>query len=287
MTSKALKIIECPRDAMQGIDEFIPTKNKIAYLQSLLQVGFDTLDFGSFVSPKAIPQMRDTEAVLSELDLSKSDTKLLAIVANLRGAQEAARHSEIQYLGYPFSVSEIFQQRNTNKSIAESRVLVKQILEICAASGKELVLYVSMGFGNPYDEAWSPSIVADFVEDLVQMGVPIISLSDTIGTSNPDSIKQLFGTLIPTFPQIEFGAHLHTQSHNWKEKVAAAYESGCMRFDGAIKGYGGCPMAKDDLTGNMPTEKLITFFNERQLKHGLDLLAFESAYNKALQTFPL
>lgn len=282
-----LKIVECPRDAMQGIDEFIPTEKKISYLQSLLQVGFDTLDFGSFVSPKAIPQLKDTAQVLEGLDLSTTDTKLLAIVANLRGAQEASAHPEIHYLGYPFSVSEVFQQRNTNKSIAESRVLVGQILDICAQSGKELVLYVSMGFGNPYREPWSAAIVADFVEDLVNMGVRIISLSDTIGTSNPESIEHLFGQLIPAFPQIEFGAHLHTQAHNWREKVVAAYENGCRRFDGAIKGYGGCPMATDDLTGNMPTEKLLSFFTEKKITHGLDALAFESAYNKALQTFPL
>ncbi len=272
---------------MQGIDEFIVTDKKIAYLQSLLQVGFDTLDFGSFVSSKAIPQMRDTEAVLKGLDLSKSSTKLLAIVANLRGAQEAASHPEISYLGYPFSVSEIFQKRNTNKSIAESKALVREMLEICSEQEKELVVYVSMGFGNPYREPWSAEIVKKFVAELVDMGVRIISLSDTIGTSNPDSIKHLFSHLIPAFPQVEFGAHLHTHADNWREKVEAAYQTGCRRFDGAIKGYGGCPMAADDLTGNMPTEKLLSYFTANEIPHGLDPLAFESAYNKALTTFPI
>lgn len=286
MTRNSVDIVECPRDAMQGLHDFIPTQKKIAYLQDLLQVGFHSLDFGSFVSPQAIPQLKDTPEVLAGLDLAKTQTKLLAIVANLRGAKAAASHQPIQYLGYPFSVSEVFQKRNTNKSIAESKVLVNQLLELSAKKDKELVVYVSMGFGNPYREAWSVEIVEDFCDDLVQMGVKILSLSDTIGTSNPESIKHLFGSLIPAFPQVEFGAHLHTHAHNWREKVETAYAQGCRRFDGAIKGYGGCPMADDDLIGNMPTEKLLSFFNEQNVQHGIDMLSFESAYNRALQTFP-
>jgi len=278
--------VECPRDAMQGLHDFIPTEKKIAYLQDLLEVGFHSLDFGSFVSPKAIPQLRDTPEVLAGLDLSRTKTKLLAIVANLRGAQEAAAHDPIQYLGYPFSVSEVFQKRNTNKTIAQSRDLVKELLDLSAAKNKQLVVYVSMGFGNPYREAWSVEIVEDFCGALADMGVKILSLSDTIGTSNPESISHLFGKLIPEFPQVEFGAHLHTHAHNWREKVETAYKEGCRRFDGAIKGYGGCPMADDDLIGNMPTEKLLSYFNAENAKHGVDMLAFESAYNRALETFP-
>ena len=286
MTRNSVDIVECPRDAMQGLHDFIPTQKKIAYLQDLLQVGFHSLDFGSFVSPQAIPQLKDTPEVLDGLDLTKSQTKLLAIVANLRGARAAASHQPIQCLGYPFSASEVFQKRNTNKSIAESKVLVNQLLELSAKKDKELVVYVSMGFGNPYREAWSVEIVEDFCDELVQMGVKTLSLSDTIGTSNPESIEHLFGSLIPAFPQVEFGAHLHTHAHNWREKVETAYDQGCRRFDGAIKGYGGCPMANDDLIGNMPTEKLLSFFNEQNVQHGIDMLSFESAYNRALQIFP-
>lgn len=278
--------MECPRDAMQGLHDFIPTANKVAYLQDLLEVGFHSLDFGSFVSPKAIPQLRDTKKVLEHLDLSRSQTKLLAIVANLRGAVEACEYSQIDYLGYPFSVSEMFQKRNTNKTIAESRDLVSELLELSAKNDKDLVVYVSMGFGNPYNEPWSVEVVEDFSAALVDMGVKILSLSDTIGTSNPQSITQLFGNLIPAFPEVTIGAHLHTHSHNWREKVESAFQAGCRRFDGAIKGYGGCPMAADDLIGNMPTEKLLSYFNEQKVVHGANMLSFESAYNRALQTFP-
>lgn len=281
-----MDIIECPRDAMQGLHDFIPTPIKTAYLQSLLEVGFHSLDFGSFVSPKSIPQLKDTAAVLAGLDLSRTKTELLAIIANYRGAKAAADFPEIDYLGYPFSVSEVFQKRNTNKSIAESRELIAELLELCSLKGKKLVVYVSMGFGNPYREPWSVHIVEDFCEALANMGVKILSLSDTIGTSNPVSINHLFGSLIPAFPQVEFGAHLHTHSHNWHEKVESAFDAGCRRFDGAIKGYGGCPMADDDLIGNMPTEKLITFMNANKVDHGLNMLAFESAYNLALEVFP-
>ncbi len=284
---EGIKLIECPRDAMQGIYEYIPTDKKIAYINALLKVGFDTIDFGSFVSPKAIPQLRDTVAVLEKLELDNSRSKLLAIIANERGAREAASFDQISYLGYPFSVSEIFQKRNTNKSIAESYLLVDQLFDICDRSGKQLVIYLSMGFGNPYRERWSVGIVEEYCEKLIDKGARILSLSDTIGTSNPDSIHHLFGTLIPKFPQVEFGAHLHTTPTTWREKIESAYESGCRRFDSAIKGYGGCPMADDELVGNMPTEKLISFINEKKLESTVNNLAFESAYNKALQTFPL
>ena len=272
---------------MQGIHQFIPTDKKVKYLNSLLQVGFDTIDFGSFVSPKAIPQLRDTEEVLESLDLSNKKSKLLAIVANKRGAKAAVRHAAIDYLGYPFSVSEVFQQRNTNKSIAASEALVEELLEISSKHNKELVVYISMGFGNPYGEEWSVSLVESWCGRLADKGVKILSLSDTIGTSEPESINYLFGTLINALPQVEFGAHLHTTPDTWYEKVASAYNSGCRRFDGAIKGYGGCPMAKDDLVGNMPMEKLISFAQEQNLNSGIDHLAFESAYNQALDTFPL
>ena len=284
--SKELQLIECPRDAMQGIHEFIPTAQKIKYLNSLLKVGFDTLDFGSFVSPKAIPQMRDTAEVLAGLNLSETKTKLLAIVANKRGAEAAAQYPEIDYLGFPFSISETFQLRNTNKTISESFETVKEMQAICVAANKKLVVYISMGFGNPYGEPWNVEIVEKWVAEMDKIGVTIVSLSDTIGTSKPETIKYLFENLTPRYPNIEFGAHLHTQPHTWFEKVEAAYDAGCRRFDGAIKGLGGCPMAIDDLVGNMTTENLITFGAAKKLKTGINNLSFESAYNVALQTFP-
>lgn len=282
-----LKLVECPRDAMQGIHEFIPTEKKINYINSLLSVGFDTIDFGSFVSPKAIPQMRDTAEVLNGLNLDQTTSKLLGIVANQRGAEDAVQFDEITYLGYPFSISEVFQMRNTNKTIAESEALVADLVNICDKHNKELVVYISMGFGNPYNEPWNVEIVEKWSRRLAEMGVKILSLSDTIGTSNPDSINYLFSNLIPALPEVEFGAHLHTTPTSWYEKVEAAFNSGCRRFDGAIKGYGGCPMAADDLVGNMPMEKLLTFAQEKKVSGGINMLAFESAYNKALQTFPL
>ena len=278
-----MKIIECPRDAMQGIKDFIPTAQKVAYLNSLLKVGFDTLDFGSFVSPKAIPQMRDTANVLSQLD--DSNSRLLAIVANQRGADEACSFERIDDLGYPFSVSENFQKRNTNNSIDQSLSLVEQLQNTCERNHKSLVVYMSMAFGNPYGEHWHEDIVAKWGEKLSDLGVKTIALSDTIGVSNPDNIKPLFSLLIDEYPQIEWGAHLHTHLESWREKVEAAYNAGCRRFDGAIKGYGGCPMAKDDLVGNMPTEKLLSFSQEKKIETAINTLAFESAYNKAIDTF--
>ena len=283
---KKVKIIECPRDAMQGIkSHFISTEKKASYINSLLKVGFDTIDFGSFVSPKAIPQMRDTAAVLEKLELSKTQSKLLAIIANVRGANDAVQFEEIDYLGYPFSISENFQMRNTHKTIAESIETLEQILEIADKSKKEVVAYLSMGFGNPYGDPWNVDIVGNWTEKLSKMGVRILSLSDTIGSSTPKDITYLFSNLIPKYPEIEFGAHLHTTPDEWLEKVASAFKAGCNRFDGAIKGYGGCPMAKDELTGNMPTEKLLSYFRAENVDTNIKSMSFDTAYNKALELF--
>ena len=283
---KNVKIIECPRDAMQGIKtHFISTEDKANYINALLRVGFDTIDFGSFVSPKAIPQMRDTAAVLSQLDLSSTSSKLLAIIANVRGANDAAQFEEIDYLGYPFSISENFQMRNTHKTISQSIETLQEILTIATRSDKEVVAYLSMGFGNPYGDPWNVDIVGEWTEKLSNMGVKILSLSDTIGSSTPEVIDYLFSNLISKYPEIEFGAHLHTTPTSWKEKVAAAYNAGCHRFDGAIMGYGGCPMAKDDLTGNMPTEKMLSYFTAEKVDTGIKPMSFESAYNVAMNVF--
>ena len=282
---KQIKIIECPRDAMQGIKPFIPTSRKVAYLQSLLRVGFDTLDFGSFVSPKAIPQMQDTAEVLSQLDLSNTKTKLLAIIANTQGAKILSEHKEINYLGFPFSISENFQMRNTHKTIAESLITLSEILEIADKTNKEVVAYLSMGFGNPYGDPWSFEIVGNWTEKLSKMGVKILSLSDTVGTSTPEVIDYLFKNLIPKYTNIEFGAHLHTTPNKWFEKINAAYLTGCVRFDGAIQGFGGCPMASDSLTGNMPTEKLLSFFTANKENTNTSPMSFESAYNEASKLF--
>lgn len=283
--SNQVKIIECPRDAMQGIKEWIPTEAKVQYIQSLLRCGFDTIDVGSFVSPKAIPQMKDSDQVLHSLDLSKTDSKLLTIVANLRGAQDAVQHEMVNYLGYPFSISENFQMRNTHKTIAQSVALLKDIIELAFAHDKELVVYISMGFGNPYGDPWNVDIVGEWTEKLNVMGVKILSLSDTVGTSDPETIDYLFSNLIERYPAIEFGAHLHTTPTTWHEKVDAAYKAGCRRFDGAIQGFGGCPMAKDVLTGNMPTEKLISYFASVNALDNVNTMSFESSYNEALKVF--
>lgn len=283
--SDRVKIIECPRDAMQGIKDWIPTESKVQYIQSLLRCGFDTIDVGSFVSPKAIPQMKDSAEVLYKLDLSKTDSKLLSIVANLRGAQEAVKHKMIDYLGYPFSISENFQMRNTHKTIAQSVVLLQEVIELAHANDKELVVYISMGFGNPYGDPWNLDIVGEWTERLSAMGVKILSLSDTVGTSTPETISYLFSELIPRYEHIEFGAHLHTTPSTWYEKANAAYVAGCRRFDGTIQGFGGCPMAKDELTGNMPTEKLISYFSSMNAYDNVNTMSFESSYNEALKIF--
>ncbi|MEY3235977.1 MAG: hypothetical protein RI883_78 [Bacteroidota bacterium] len=286
MLNSKLKLIECPRDAMQGLLEFIPTEIKAHYINSLLDCGFDTIDFGSFVSPKAIPQMRDTADVLSKLKLTSS-TKLLAIIANDRGAQEASSFDEINYLGYPFSVSEEFQRRNTNSSIQDSLSLVESIQNSCLKSNKELVVYLSMGFGNPYGEEWNPEIVQKWSEILsLKFDIKILAVSDTIGSANPKQVEDLFSKLISELPNIEFGAHLHTKPEKAKELINAAYNSGCRRFDGAIKGFGGCPMAKDDLTGNMPTELMIDWFNENSINTGIDENQFKRAFMEANSVFP-
>ena len=257
-----MKIIECPRDAMQGISEFIASDIKAAYINQLLKVGFDTIDFGSFVSPKAIPQLRDTAKVLAKLDLEKTNSKLLSIIANTRGAVDACSFEEINYLGFPLSVSEQFQKRNTNKSIAQALIDIENIQNLAIKNNKELVVYLSMAFGNPYGDNYDSDIVAELTEKLHNLEIGIVALSDTIGVSNPKNIVPLFDTLIKEYSNIEFGAHFHTTSDTWEEKVVAAYQNGCRRFDSALKGFGGCPMANDDLVGNMPTEKLITYFDE-------------------------
>ena len=279
------KIIECPRDAIQGIKPFVPTTKKVNYLQFLLQVGFHSLDFGSFVSSRAVPQMRDTADVLDQLDLSKTKTKLLAIVANLRGAETALSFEQIEYVGFPFSISENFQMRNTHKTISESLYSLEQIKELTDKSNKTLVVYLSMGFGNPYGDPWSVDVVSQWVERLTQMEIEIISLSDTVGQAVPEDITYLYSTLIPTFPAIEFGAHFHTHPNKGYEKLTAAFDAGCRRFDGAIHGFGGCPMASDALVGNMPTEKLITYFNGQGINTGLCMTTFESAMNKTKELF--
>ncbi|PHI20070.1 hydroxymethylglutaryl-CoA lyase [Lewinellaceae bacterium SD302] len=280
-----IKLIDCPRDAMQGIRDFIPTATKTEYIQQLLRCGFDTLDFGSFVSPKAIPQMADTAEVLAGLDLSDTDTRLLAIVANRRGAEAALSHPEIDYLGYPFSISETFQLRNTNATLAESVERVAAIQEMTQAGGKEMVIYISMGFGNPYGDPWNVDVVERWVNELHEsLGIRIFQLSDTIGVSTPENINYLFSNLIPKYPELEIGAHLHTTPSTWEEKIAAASLSGCRRFDGALGGYGGCPMARDELTGNMPTENLVGYFGAESL--GIDREAFGKARKMMTDVFP-
>ncbi len=281
-----MKIIECPRDAMQGIHEFIPTQKKIEYINSLLKVGFDTIDFGSFVSPKAIPQLRDTTEVLNGLELGSTSSKLLAIVANVRGAQDAVEFDEINYLGFPFSISETFQQRNTNSSIEESLGRVEEIQNLCVRNNKELVIYISMAFGNPYGDDWSSEVAIQWTTKLSQLGIKIIALADTVGVSTPESIRYLFTKLIPRFKEIEFGAHLHSTPQARAEKIKAAYESGCKRFDVAIHGFGGCPMANDDLVGNLATENLIDFFKAEKINLNLDESNLLSSYQLANSVFP-
>ncbi len=281
-----LQIVECPRDAMQGITHQIPTATKVAYINTLLQCGFHTIDFGSFVSPKSIPQMADTAAVLNGLDLGNTSSKLLAIVANARGAQDAASHEEISFIGYPFSISETFQKRNTNASIDESLSRVDEINEISHRNGKQVVLYISMAFGNPYGEMWHPDIAIKWTEKLHSLfQIETIAMSDTIGTSNPESITALFSHIVPAFPKVNFGAHLHTTPELWEEKVHAAYEAGCRRFDGALKGFGGCPMASDDLTGNMPTEQMLTYFDARNIETSVDPDALSNALMASASVF--
>ena len=281
----SIKIVECPRDAMQGIKQWIPSEIKLDYLQSVLSVGFDVVDFGSFVSKRAIPQMSDSAYIIDQLDLSNTTSKLLAIVANERGALEACSHSSLSFLGFPFSISEIFQMRNTNKSISESFEELKKIKTISEKYSKNLVVYLSMGFGNPYGEPWNYEIVEKWIDKLSDLKIQVISLSDTIGTAVPDDIFRIFSNIIPKYTQVEFGAHFHTKPDDWFKKIDSAYRAGCKRFDGAIQGFGGCPMAKDELTGNLPTEKLISYFNTLNKKTSINSLNFESCYNHALRLF--
>ena len=280
-----MKLIECPRDAMQGLTHFVPTDLKIRYLNALLQVGFDTLDFGSFVSPKAIPQLRDTPEVLAGLKLTGTKTKLLAIVANVRGAEEALSHGSIQYIGFPLSVSETFQQRNTNKSVAQAFTDVAEMQKRCTEAGKELVVYLSMGFGNPYGDAYSPDLVGEFTAKLEQLGVGIIAPSDTVGSSTPDTIQTLFSQLIARFPAIEFGAHLHTRPGETDAKVRAAVQAGVRRIDGALRGFGGCPMAADDLTGNLPTEEIIQTLTAEHIPLTINQEALQKAMTLSAGVF--
>lgn len=283
--ASAIQITECPRDAMQGIRDFIPTEIKAAYINLLLQVGFDTIDFGSFVSPRAIPQMQDTAQVLQKLDLSSSHSKLLAIIANYRGAEDAARHEEITYLGFPFSLSETFQQRNANTSIAEAFEIVKRIKALSDTKGKKLLVYLSMGFGNPYGDEWHNDIVLRWAKKLVDEGVEYISLADTIGIAAPEQIASLYSSLSENFKQTTWGIHLHSTPDTWKHKIEAAYKSGCKRFDTALKGYGGCPMAKDELTGNIATENVISYLQEQNVNLGLNLAKLREAMDYSAVVF--
>lgn len=280
-----IKLTECPRDAMQGLHDFVPTEIKAEYINLLLQVGFDTIDFGSFVSPKAIPQMRDTANVLAKLDLSRSNSKLLAIIANYRGAEDAVQFDEITYLGFPFSISETFQQRNTNSGIAQSFETVKRINELCGNHNKQLLVYLSMGFGNPYGDEWNPEIVMHWAEQMVNEGVGIISLADTIGISTPEKIRAIYPALLSRFPQTEFGVHLHSTPATSFEKIKAAFDSGCKRFDSALKGYGGCPMAADDLTGNIATENVISFLQGQGIELNLDMTKWAEAMEYSEKVF--
>lgn len=283
---RQIKIIEAPRDAMQGIKEFIPTQAKIDYINSLLKVGFDTIDFGSFVSPKAIPQLADTLHVLENLEVNKNATKLLAIVGNSRGAGEAAVHENITYIGYPFSISETFLNRNINSTIEKSSHQVDYLLDICSNSNKQLVVYISMAFGNPYSDPWNVEIVSQYTELLINKGVSIIALSDTVGKAEEKDISEIFRTLIPAYPKTEFGLHLHTTNTNWYPKVDAAYKSGCVRFDTAIGGLGGCPMATDDLTGNLSTENLLSYMTKNGINPGINDEMFENSLKLSRITFP-
>jgi len=281
-----LKLIECPRDAMQGLEEFIPTQKKIEYINQLLKVGFDTLDFGSFVSPKAIPQLRDTAEVLDGLHWQERKSKLLSIVANVRGAEEASKHDAITYIGFPLSISETFQARNTNKSIGEALNILEEIKNLCIKTDKKLVTYISMGFGNPYGDVYNVDLVNEFVEIVVSMGSDVVSLADTIGVSTPESISFLFTSLSNRYPTLEIGAHLHSNPATSLEKIEAAYSAGCKRFDGAILGFGGCPMAEDELVGNLAMETIVSFLQQEGIPSGIDHTEFQAAIAMAGGIFP-
>ena len=282
---RKLKIIECPRDAMQSIKEFIPTDKKIKYVQSLLEVGFDTIDVGSFVSKKVIPQLSDTGELIDSLDLSNKKSDLLVIVANIKGAEVASSYNQISYVGYPFSISENFQMRNTNKTINESFINLVEINKIVSASKKNLVIYLSMCFGNPYGEVWNLDIIDKSISKLVDHGFGLISLSDTIGSATPSIIQKVYRYFSVKYPEVEFGLHLHTHPKFWRDKIDISFDSGCNRIDGAIQGFGGCPMASDNLVGNMPTEKIISYCEEKGIDTNINPLKFEAAYNCASDIF--
>lgn len=280
-----LTLVECPRDAMQGWDRFIPTEDKIAYLNTLLKAGFDVLDFGSFVSAKAIPQLADTKEVIPRLDLTGTNTKLLAIVANTRGAEEAIVYDEVTYLGFPFSISETFQMRNTNKTIAQSLAQVEEMQNLCVQTNKELVIYISMGFGNPYGDEYNAEVAINWVRKLAGLGVKTIAMADTVGVAQPANIKYIFDHLIPEFRDVNIGAHFHSTPHAWEEKIQAAYDSGCLRYDSALKGIGGCPMAKDDLVGNLATENIVGWCAEKNIPLSINKDAFMEAWEMAGRIF--
>ena len=282
---RAVHLVECPRDAMQGWKTFIPTEKKIEYINALLKVGFDTIDFGSFVSPKTIPQMADTKDVIGKLSMINSKSKLLAIVANVRGAEEAVVFDEITYLGFPFSISETFQQRNTNSSIEESLDMVEEIQELCIKNNKQLVIYISMGFGNPYGDVYNEEIVMQWVDKITAMEIKIISMADTVGLAEPAQVSSVLNKLIPQYPEIEIGVHLHSTAANWKQKSDAALQAGCKRFDGALKGIGGCPMANDELVGNINTELMIPYFEEKDLLQNINKDALQHAMGLANKIF--
>lgn len=283
--SSGITLIECPRDAMQGWKHFIPTEEKVRYLNQLLKVGFDVLDFGSFVSPKAIPQMADTKEVLPQLDLSDTDTKLLAIIANTRGGEEAVAYEQISYLGFPFSISETFQQRNTNKSIAESLVQVDEIQNLCLQSGKEMVVYISMGFGNPYGDEYSADVAIKWVGKLAELGIRTVAMSDTVGVATPDTINYIFSNLNKEFKGMNIGAHFHSTYETWEEKIQSAWDNGCVRFDSAMKGIGGCPMAKDELVGNIATENMVKWCEQKGIATKINKAEFEKAWLMAAGVF--
>jgi hydroxymethylglutaryl-CoA lyase len=286
VTSEKVIITECPRDAMQGIAQFIPTDDKVRYINALLKSGFDYLDFGSFVNPKVMPQMADTDEVVQRIEWQSSSSKLLAIIGNLKGAERAEQYPQIKVLGFPFSVSPTFLQRNINATLAETITRISEIKDVCDRSNKELVIYISMAFGNPYGDEWNTEIVGEWVERLAWIGIRKIALSDTIGTANPETIDYIFSFVIPQFPEVEFGAHFHTTPTNWRPNIEAAYRAGCRKFDAAVRGFGGCPMAKDELTGNLPTENLLAYLDEIGATHSVQKQAFQEAYLLAAEVFP-
>lgn len=283
--NKDITLVECPRDAMQGWKHFIPTETKVEYLNMLLKVGFDILDCGSFVSPKAIPQMADTKEVIPQLNLDSVNTKLLTIIANTRGAEDAVTFDQVTYLGFPFSISETFQLRNTNKTIQESLVQVEEIQNLCVKNGKKMVVYISMGFGNPYGDDYSAEVAIKWVGELAKMGIGNIVMADTVGVARPDNISYLFGHLVPEFKDVTIGAHFHSTADTWEEKVQTAYDNGCRSFDSAMKGIGGCPMAKDELVGNIATENVVRWIDEHNINTKLDKEALDIAWRKATEIF--